>query len=476
MFNNDFFEVKINKSIDQQQTNLKLISDNNIKDNNIDDYFIVSISPNDINKSKSNKNIIGGYHKKEKNISIIKDKDKDKNKDKNKDKDKNKENDNKNDDDKNDDKNDDEYEKEDEKYKGLSYNTIKQYIQNLRLYCYNLNLFEPYKTFIKLHHKISERKKCLISKETIKSCLNAIIWILKETYDENQIKNILDEYKSLVKHLRLSCIYDTYNQNRNNSKVPYWEILLKRKDENKDNDDKYLISCLYTLIPPRRIKDYSNMYYITSKNNKKEKSKNYFCLKEKCFIFNNYKTNKTYGEQIIKINDELFKILEKYVNKYKKKNGDILLDINNDKYDNKIKRLLKDSLGCGVDNLRHSFISYTYSNQLLSIQEIQELSNLMGHSIKTHLGYRKNFSDNPITYDSILNQTETIKDNKYNKYINEQSYNNKRINDYKFLIYHFTKFLLNLISFLYLMYLNYYVQNKNIIEIKINTKKNNISK
>ena len=476
--NDDFFEVKINKQNEYNEynklNNIKVI-DTLKKDDNIEDYFVVSITPENINKIK-NKNIGGNKIKKD---IIIEDNKKNlkKRNYKNKD-DKNKE---------------DEYEDEDEdnkekeynkkiKNKGLSENTIKQYIQNLRLYCYNLDLFEPNKNFIKLHHKISERKKCLISKETIKSCLNAIIWILKETYEEEEIKNVLDEYKELVKHLRLSCIYDTYNQDRNNFKVPYWEIIIKRRDENKLDDDKYLISSLYTYMPPRRIKDYSNMYYITSKNNKKNKNKNYFCMKEKCFIFNNYKTKNTYGEQIIKISDNLYKIIEKYINKKNKKNGDILLDINNDKYDNKIKRLLKDSLGCGVDSLRHSFISYTYSKKLLTIQEIQELSNLMGHSIKTHLGYRKNFNNNPITYDSILNQTETITNNKYNNYKNNQSYNNKRINENKFLIYHFTKFILNLISFLFLLYLNYYIiispplnKNKNNI-IKNNINKNNINK
>ena len=439
MDNDKFFDVKINKQ-NNIQTNLKIISDT-IKNDNIEDYFIVSITPNE-NKIKEKK--LSGGKKKEK-IELKKN---------------NKE------------KKEiiefeyEDYEKKDNK--GLSENTIKQYLQNLRLYCYNLNLFEPYKTFIKLHHKISERKKCLISKETIKSCLNAIVWVLNETYKEDEIKNIIEEYKRLIGHLRISCIYDTYNQNRNNFKVPYWEIIIKRREENKNDKDKYLLSCLYTLMPPRRIKDYSNMYYITSKNNKKEKNKNYFCLKEKCFIFNNYKTNKTYGEQIIKINNNLYIILEEYVKN--KKNGDILLDINNDKYDNKIKRLLKNSLGCSVDNLRHSFISYTYSKKLLSVQEIQDLSILMGHSIKTHLGYRKNFNNNPITYDSILNQTETITDNKFNNYINIQSYNNKRLNENKFFIYHFTKHLLNLLTFLILLYLNYCIKNNDIFEIKLNKK------
>ena len=54
--------------------------------------------------------------------------------------------------------------------------------------------------------------------------------------------------------------------------------------------------------------------------------------------------------------------------------------------------MLKDSLGCSVDNLRHSFISYTYSKKLLSIQEIQNIADLIVHSIKSHLGYRKNFN------------------------------------------------------------------------------------
>ena len=214
----EYFEVKLNKQ-NEEQNNIKIIGEtiNNEKEN-IEDYFVVSITP----QNDKNKNIFGGnkkINKKEKDFEFKENKKKEKNNNK------------KNKDEKNKDEKEDEYEEyEEERNKGLSENTLKQYIQNLRLYCYNLDLFEPYKTFIKLHHKISERKKCIISKETIKSCLNAIIWILKETYEEDKIKNIINEYKELVKHLRLSCIYDTYNQNRNNSKVPYWEIILKRKD------------------------------------------------------------------------------------------------------------------------------------------------------------------------------------------------------------------------------------------------------
>ena len=72
----------------------------------------------------------------------------------------------------------------------------------------------------------------------------------------------------------------------------------------------YTILALYTLTPPRRNKDYQNMLAVRSKKELGDltdinKKYNYLDFDNKEFIFNNFKTKKNHGQQIIKIEDDL---------------------------------------------------------------------------------------------------------------------------------------------------------------------------
>lgn len=98
---------------------------------------------------------------------------------------------------------------------------------------------------------------------------------------------------------------------------------LKRKK--KINEDQYesllshLVLSLYTKMPPRRSTDYTAM--VVSEPTE-DKDKNYFHNGH--FYFNNYKTKKTYQQQVVKISKDMIDLLKLYL-KFKPKDQTNLL-------------------------------------------------------------------------------------------------------------------------------------------------------
>jgi len=110
-----------------------------------------------------------------------------------------------------------------------------------------------------------------------------------------------------------------------------WEEILKDRDAQfeliKDYDSSseistpqytevlsYVISCIYTILPPRRILDYQHMRLCTTQADANDTECNYYAQKDKVFIFNVYKNAK--GPQIIKVPKRLCKILNWYISEY----------------------------------------------------------------------------------------------------------------------------------------------------------------
>ena len=96
-------------------------------------------------------------------------------------------------------------------------------------------------------------------------------------------------------------------------------ILSKEKDKLKYQElntfQKYLVLCLFTLTPPRRSMDYTNMRIVSEgeyENSNKATSMNYCVMKSKrkmYFVFNSYKTAKKHGEQKIEIPSTLASVI-----------------------------------------------------------------------------------------------------------------------------------------------------------------------
>lgn len=91
-----------------------------------------------------------------------------------------------------------------------------------------------------------------------------------------------------------------------------------------------VILSLYVYLPPRRIKDYSDMVIILNGKTPEDIHSNYICTKSKRFIFNEYKTKDTYGQQIIHIPDDLINVLNIYLKYLKPYNKQYLLQKYND--------------------------------------------------------------------------------------------------------------------------------------------------
>ena len=111
-------------------------------------------------------------------------------------------------------------------------------------------------------------------------------------------------------------------------------IILKNINSLSNIKDK-LIFAVYTLQPARRL-DWRNVV-LTTETDKKELEDddlNYLSItpKEKKVIFNNYKTDVKYGQQVFKLTDpELNKIIDTYITTKKLKEGNYLLSLETDK-------------------------------------------------------------------------------------------------------------------------------------------------
>ena len=159
---------------------------------------------------------------------------------------------------------------------------------------------------------------------------------------------------------------------------------------------RYLILSLYTLIPPRRNKDYQNMYLIKNMT-PSDDSKNYVDLKNKQFIFNDFKTVKTEGRQIIAIPDNLMEIINTYVRFHplldgKEKSYEVpfLVDfegrqiIENSGMTKLLNRIFQKKVGSSM--LRHMYLSNKYG----AVQEEQAKdAKAMSHSVAQQKDYIK---------------------------------------------------------------------------------------
>jgi hypothetical protein len=157
-----------------------------------------------------------------------------------------------------------------------------------------------------------------------------------------------------------------------------------------------MVLSLYALQPPRRNKDYSEMWIVPQMTDDLPKDKNYIDLNTERFIFNQYKTTKTYGEQTISYseNPQLKAILNTYLRFHpnmpkrtaKSKpapfevrflvssNGTELTATN--AITRILNRIFKKKIGSSM--LRHIYLSDKFAD---TMSEMKETASAMGHSI-----------------------------------------------------------------------------------------------
>jgi integrase len=195
---------------------------------------------------------------------------------------------------------------------------------------------------------------------------------LKHNYEENikmEVKTPTQENYWIEKD-ELDSIY---NQIKN--KAVY---LFKKKELSKDDLNEiqnYIILSLYTLIPPRRSLDFTEMKIknISPDDNHIDKNK---------FVFTKYKTAKFNGTQKEDIPKDLMSILKKWL---KINPTDYLLfDSNKNKLTpSKLTRRINKIFGKNISTsaLRHLYISHKYQNYIKENKSLENDMIAMGSSM-----------------------------------------------------------------------------------------------
>lgn len=160
------------------------------------------------------------------------------------------------------------------------------------------------------------------------------------------------------------------------------------KKQNPTSDDlqkiqNYIILCLYTMIPPRRLLDYTSF-----KIKNIDKQKDNFMEKDK-FVFNQFKTAKFEGQQQVTIPTALKTIIQKWI---KINPTDFLLfdtqnkPLNSPKLNQRLYKIFDKKISSNM--LRHIKVSDELKN-VPALEKLEELAHDMGHSIIQQQLYRK---------------------------------------------------------------------------------------
>jgi hypothetical protein len=219
----------------------------------------------------------------------------------------------------------------------------------------------------------------------------ALIMERIEKYSSHTKKSILSMLQSMCKVNNVQFRFDRAlaeavknlkNKNPHDDN-PSWEQVLKIRDDLPNGLEKMVLS-LYTYLPPRRNKDYAEMIIVNKRVPKDEK--NYLWLSQNKFVFRDYKTAGSYGEQMIDIPKELRDIINKYIGKSTKKRSFLTENGKEFPHDNTMTYVLNRALGqkVGSSQLRHIFLRKEFPDDAGKRKEFAES---MAHSIGTQLNY-----------------------------------------------------------------------------------------
>lgn len=233
---------------------------------------------------------------------------------------------------------------------------------------------------------------------TQKTYISAVLnYVISNEYN----KDVINDYHKLLLGLRKAETIETdKNKLTDKERIKYldWADISGLVDKIEDVR-KRAIMALYILIPPRRIIDFSYMKLIKTyiKKYKLNLDDNYIVFNKQGgqMIFNNYKTNETYGQQIFNIPPKLKLILLGYIEEYNIDYNKYLLTGTNEpmtqpQLTKEITNITKEYTGkpINLNILRHSYINSIPTN--ITLGERREISEKMAHSIMTQLTYIKN--------------------------------------------------------------------------------------
>ena len=240
--------------------------------------------------------------------------------------------------------------------------------------------------------KILEHLKPLTPNKR-KTVLAALVIITdNKKYRDQMLADVRDYNKEISKQEKTETQAENWVsqqeiENMYNDMKKQFNMIYKK--ENKSSSDlqvlqNFIILALFKLIAPRRSKDYVDFKI---KNIDKEKD-NY--MQNGKFVFNSYKTAKTYGKQEVPIPRELTTIINKWI---KVNPTDYLLfDVNMNplsavKLNQRFNRIF-DGKKVSVNMLRHSFLTDKFGDTIKKEKEINNTMEDMGSSsnmLKTYV-------------------------------------------------------------------------------------------
>ena len=233
---------------------------------------------------------------------------------------------------------------------------------------------------------------------TIKTYLSAILYYVE---NENLAKkcDVLG-YRSLIKQIRLNESKrdkDNVLSEKQNNFVTYKQLQSMKSELGKMTKKQpellkfYTVMSLYVDLIPRRVLDYSCMLFYNKMPKQLNKKHNYLILSEKKFIFLNYKTKKTYGEQVIDISQRVVNLLQRYIKQYDIKEGDSLFNLSQSGFSQYIIYHMKKTFDISqfsMNSFRHIYVTSLF-NKKLSVNDREKIALYMSHSLITSLLYSK---------------------------------------------------------------------------------------
>jgi hypothetical protein len=241
--------------------------------------------------------------------------------------------------------------------------------------------------------KILEHLKSLTPNKR-KTILSALVIITdNKKYRDQMLEDVRDYNKEISKQEKTPQqeanwvtqqeVETMYNNLKKNANMIY------KKGNINSNDlqviQNFIILALFNLIAPRRSKD-----YVDFKIKNVDKEKDNYMDKGK-FIFNSYKTAKTYGKQEVAIPKELSTI----INKWAKVNPTdyLLFDTNMNpltavKLNQRLNRIF-DGKKIAVNALRHSYLTDKYADNMKINKKLENDMEAMGSSKSMAQNYIK---------------------------------------------------------------------------------------
>ena len=252
--------------------------------------------------------------------------------------------------------------------KKVTESTANAYVKSL----YMLNGKAPFKTltFLKNYENI-DKTIAPYAENTQKALYTTITSILSLYKDKPSYKKVYAYYYQKMmdkaKDMKEAGADTSDKTEKEKENWIDWKEVQEKHKELSDEVDKFIsakaitpeqfnvllhwvVLSLYTEVQPRRNQDYLDMYVVKKWNEATHLAdKNYIDLATHQFIFNKYKTFKTYGQQKLPITRILNKIFHKKI---------------------------------GSSLLRHIFLSSKYD-----IKEMESDASAMGHSVEEQKKY-----------------------------------------------------------------------------------------